>query len=262
MSIFQHKSIEIAEPYRLLISPSLLSKFYTNPSEWFANTVIGETTFKGNTSTVLGTICHYIYNCVCNKKEVTREFINAELDKFIEMNPSEEIDYDIIKKEYPEVSKEVVNSYLYKWNFYKSNLIMLSEYTMYTRLTKDIVLGGTCDLIENLDNEYTIVDFKTVSKKPSKVIPLAYKLQLMAYAYLVKKTFNVEPKYIRIVYGVRPLKSIGARCEVVTEEITSDLWRVINNTLELVIDTMELYWEHPQWSYILFKNYDLKGFIQ
>ena len=119
-------------------------------------------------------------------------------------------------------------------------------------------LSGTCDRIERKQN--LVVDFKTVGKKPNElVIPFNYKIQLLAYAYMLKKCNVMEPTRIRIVYGVKPQKTIPARCIVVEELITNEYWQLIENTLQLIVDTIKYIRRNPDSVYIIFKSMELKN---
>lgn len=263
MSIFTHRKAfgrDLKED-EFIISPSMLPLFFNNPSEWYKSEVLGERTFKGNTSTVLGTICHHIYEQVTLNKQVTREEINIELYKYLADNPelSTEVDVTEILNDYPLVSKEVVNNYIIPSGKYHT---VEAEVTVNYHLGNGVYLAGTCDRVEKdkYSDGYTIVDFKTVAKKPNdSVIPIGYKYQLMSYALALKNTYNYDIEYITIVYGVRPQKVLPVRCIVVREPVTEELWDMITETLYLVKDTVKLLQKDPEYAYILFKDYSLKG---
>ena len=258
MSIFEHRSIDLPD-CKFLISPSQLAKFYENPALWYKEEIEHDRQFKGNTSTVLGTICHYIYECVTEGKEVTRDIINKELFQFLADNPelADEVDVDAVKVDYPLVSAEVVNSYILPMK--ELGTKSHSETSLAYKLRNGIYAAGTCDRIEEDDDSLTIVDFKTVAKKPSElVIPDHYKRQLMCYAYMARETFKKPIDKIRIVYGVRPQKTIGARCIEVSEQVTDELWEMIDHDFKLISDTFEACERDPNLIYLIFKDYGLK----
>jgi hypothetical protein len=63
---------------------------------------------------------------------------------------------------------------------------------------------------------------------------------------------------IRIVYCVKPTKTLPIRVITVTEEIGHKDWELINETLELMADTILLAKKQPELVYLLFKSMKLK----
>ena len=103
-----------------------------------------------------------------------------------------------------------------------------------------------------------IVDFKTVGKKPDEnLIPWGYKIQLLAYAYAFRKQgYNINR--IRLVYGVKPTKTIPARCITVTELITPEHEKMIQDTLQLITESVIICRNNPELVYLIFKSMELK----
>ena len=259
MSIFGHKTPNLPEG-SFIISPSLISKFFDYPKVWYEESYLGKGTFLGNNSTLLGTICHYIYEKVSTYglgAEINYNLIENELiDYCIENNLENEVDYNEIIANYKAIAPRVVNDYVIP----RLDQGVVSEMSLNYKLDDEdnIYLAGTCDRIETKQN--LVVDFKTVSKKPNEmVIPFNYKIQLLAYAYLCKKFSIMNPTRIRIVYGVKPQKTIPARCIVVEELITDDCWKLIEDTLQLIVDTIKYIRRNPDSVYIIFKSMELKN---
>ena len=104
----------------------------------------------------------------------------------------------------------------------------------------------------------TVVDYKNVGKLPNQdVIPFNYKIQLLAYAYIYRKK-GFEVNNIRLVYGVKPTKTIPARCIVVTETIDYVAEKLISDTLKLIGESVLAVLENPSLTYLIFKSMDLK----
>lgn len=261
-NLFTHKAIEIPDNNcKFVVSPSMIPKFFVNPSEWFRSQVLGETIFAGNTATFLGSICHYIYDNVTKDKEVNREAIIAALYEHLAKHPEfvDIVDTTDIIESFPAIATAVVNTYVIPMNKVIGKDNVLTEYSMYKCLDKEygIYLAGTCDRIEGY---VTIVDYKTVSKKPNEcVIPSAYKLQLMAYADLFKKYNSSPAEEIRIVYGVKPQKTINARCIVVNEQITEELQDYYDKSIKLIVDSIKHTIDHPELAYLIFKDLEFQG---
>ena len=247
MSLFNYESVPIPDA-EFIISPSQIGKFFESPRVWYEENVLKKHDFKGNTSTVLGTICHHIYEQVTLGHKVDRETINKDLDEYVQNNPDLELDVNYIKNTYPLVTKEVVNEYVLTHNING----VKAEFKIHDKVKDNIYVGGTCDRLEGT----AVVDYKTVSVKPSK-IPFHYKIQLLAYAYiLTNRGYTVDT--IRLVYGVTPTKTIGARCVILEEPITIKDWKLISDTLKLIADTVIKTKSNPELIYLLYKSYELK----
>ena len=252
MSIFDYEHPERPKDCTYLISPSMISKFFDYPKSWYDEEYLGtEKSFHGNTSTVIGTICHHIYECVSLGKPVSRDEINNDLIQYMQEHPNPDVDITEVMDGYPKVAKEVVNTYLIPLG--KLNNVKC-EFPVVAKVDKGIYVGGTCDRLEG----DIVCDYKTVNKMPNKIaIPFGYKIQLLSYAYGLKQQ-GVDVNYIRIIYGVKPTKTIDARCVVVTEQVDDTMWTLIDDTLKLIAETIHTVREHPEMAYLLFKSYEIK----
>ena len=79
----------------------------------------------------------------------------------------------------------------------------------------------------------------------------------MAYAYMYKQQGHSINK-VRLVYAVAPTKTLPARKFVINKSITSEDWDMIENTLELMADTLLVREEKPELDYLLFKSMQFK----
>lgn len=244
---FEYKEPTVPENCTFKISPSNIEKFFTVPSVWYDEQILGNVPFKGNTATTLGTVCHAIYDAVAKKESTTREEINTYLtSEEIKNNP--DIDIEEVQKLYPEISKVVVNEYLLQ------NTPDKTEFEVCAKVLNNIYVAGTCDNF----TKGIVVDYKTVSSLPAgDAIPFKYKIQLLAYAYALR-SMGVFVDRIRIVYGIKPLKTIGARCLVQTQQITEEDWILIQDTLKLIAETVETSNKYPELRHLLFKSMKLK----
>ena len=253
--MFQYTRPELPKDCVLAISPSGISKFFDYPRIWYEQVILGqEPEFKGSTATVTGTICHWIYEQLTkgNKEIVNRDYINEQLDKYLEVCPNPDVDANQVKVDYPLVSSAVVNGYLLDANS-KAGLLR-SEEPVVGKVMDGVYVAGTCDRIEG----DCIVDFKTVATKPNEsVIPFGYKIQLLSYAYAFRQK-GYEINRIRLVYGVKPTQRIPARCIVVTESIDFMAEKLVNDTLKLIGESVLAVRENPNLAYLIFKSMDLK----
>ena len=104
----------------------------------------------------------------------------------------------------------------------------------------------------------TVVDYKNVGKLPNQdVIPFNYKIQLLAYAYIYRKK-GFEVNNIKLVYGIKPTKTIPARCVCVNEPIDYIADKLIGDTLQLIAESVLMVKENPRLAYLIFKSMDFK----
>ena len=80
---------------------------------------------------------------------------------------------------------------------------------------------------------------------------------MLAYAYALRKQ-GYEINRIRVVYGVKPTKTIGARCITVTENIDYLAEKLITDTLKLIGESVHAVKDNPNLAYLIFKSMDLK----
>ena len=248
-NLFEWNEVPLPDDCEIKISPSLAWKFYDNPSQWYKETVLKEPSdFKGSTSSVLGTVCHKIYECMSNNIEINRDMINEQLDQYQSKFNNPDVDVEEVKRLYPLVANAVLSGYL------KGHIPTKTETPLSAKIGDGIYLAGTCD---NLTGT-CVVDYKNVGTKPNETaIPPMYKRQLMLYAYMFRHNGSLVDT-VRIVYGVRPTKTLPARCFVVTEAITEQDWIDTQNYLKLVVETIKAVKEYPNLAHVIFKDYNLK----
>lgn len=249
MNIFEHQSMEYDKEYKYIISPSRMGKLFDNPVEWYDETVLGKTGFEGNEASMIGSICHYVYKEFTeNKGNVDKDMIHKKIeDDLYEylLNHPLEVDTFVILDTYPKVCNVVLSTYVQRY----SEVSCVCEHGLYTRLSDDIVLAGTLDRYEYPDS--VICDYKTVSTKPSMDrLPIGYRLQLMSYWKILHDN-HIEAKKLRLIYGVKPTKTLEARCFVVEENITDGYKQQIEYICKNICDSIHVCNNRP----------DLKGLI-
>lgn len=228
------------------ISPSRIESFFTYPVNWYKENFLGETGFTGNTASTLGTIIHAIAEAVAKNESVEHDEISTYLDTITDPL----IDKDDIKANYPEMARALVNEYLLQ------NIPTEVEQQVMTHVTEDleIYVGGTYDA----RNGTTLVDYKTTAIKPNtEKMPFGYKIQLLAYWYALRAN-GVLIDRLRLVYVVKPTKTLPARVFVVNHMITEEDKKLIVDTLELMAETIQLHKKHPKYIHLLYKSMNLK----
>lgn len=247
------------------ISPSQIAKFFSHPSVWYRDEILGEKSFTGSTASVLGTIVHAIAESYVKKEATSREEVEAYLTDFVKKRNimDDPIDLETIRNAYPDMAMTLINDYI------KHNMPTEVEQSIYMKLIDGIYVAGHYD-------NYTgdcVVDYKTHSSATEpKAIPFHYKIQCLAYAYMLRNS-GVPIARIRLVYVNRPIdtrsisektgKPIGKltppRVTELTEVITPEDWELIEHTLTLMAETVILSRSNPELTHLLFKSMKLKG---
>lgn len=246
---FSYNDIQIPD-CSFRISPSQISKFFEYPAVWFRENFLGEKGFTASTSTVLGTIIHAAAESYVDGTPITREQIESYLSQVQRSQPLDQpaIMVEEIRSLYPDMSMALVNEYVRK------NKPTATEEAVHTKVLDDIYVGGTCD---NRTRDI-VVDYKNVSTKPNTdSIPFHYLIQLLAYAYCYRAMGTPITK-VRLVYTVRPTKTLPVRVFVVNHIITDDDWDLISSTLQLMALTIQKHREDPTLIPLLYKSLKLK----
>lgn len=250
-------------PKAVVFSPSRFADFISHPHRWYRTEILGEEGFTGNTSSVIGTIVHYIAEMVAKDEAVDKEAIEAYIDS---KEPSEDYDPDKVRECYPEMAEALINQYVLE---NKHNYLGV-ETKLFAELTDDCFIGGTCDILEGTMEDTTLVDYKTYSgtRKPA-VIPSYYKYQLLVYAALALSE-GYKVNRIKLVYVNRPivgaisektgkqLKSYPSEVTVLTETLTSEDMEFIESMLYLAVDSCKAAIKYPELRHVIFHDSRLR----
>ncbi|RUT50955.1 PD-(D/E)XK nuclease family protein [Campylobacter fetus] len=263
------KPLEYKENYTDLIpsdcfriSPSMVSKFNDKKWEWYRSQVLGEDTFSGSTSTVLGTCIHRAAEVFAKKpKEEVIDILEKELPAYIEsFAANSDIDTVYIHEQWRAMSEALID------HLRVYGKPTRSEEAIAYEIAPSVYVAGTADAL--LGN--TLIDFKTTSKiNPDTTIPFYYRLQLLTYAWIYRK-LGVDIQRIKIVWITnniigrisdktgKPMKDYPAKVEAVTEMITKDDMDFIESYLKLIAETYLKAKENPELVYLLYSDYRLK----
>lgn len=254
--IFKHKKPELPSDCTFAISPSSIGKFFQYPRIWYEENILQSTQQYPTTAMLTGTICHYIYEHVAKdrKKKFDEDLLEKRLIDYVDTLPSDvkaNIDINQIMIDVYSVAQNVVNKYILPHDKVCKGV----EKSLCSKVLDDIYVAGTVDRIDG----DCVVDFKTVSKKPveGSQIPFNYLIQLLSYAYMLRQ-HGYEINRIRIVWGILPTKTIGARVMETTQEIDFTHEKLIKDTLQLIAETVIKAREDPSLIHLLFKSMDLK----
>ena len=242
----------------IVLSPSGIGKFYNEPNEWYLDR-IGETTFDGNTYTVLGNALHAAIDAYWNGDEVTEEdvtyWVQARYSEQMNVvtgqdklgNDIPQVDLEFVTKNFMPMFTEWVSKYA---ELYPKPDLRESELEL--GLQEGMIMAGTLDGYE-LDKK-VIIDYKTAGRMPGKdaKISEAHRLQLAAYAWMMIAE-GKEVESIRVVYLVRPTKTIGPRVRVIDEDLTDETLFDMKDTIEMMVGSWNAGKEYPHILKLLFR---------
>lgn len=261
---YDHSTDYLPDDCVLKISPSKFSTFITKKHQWYREVILEEGGFKGSTSSVIGTIVHYIAECVATRKDIDK----AAIYEYVESNKHLE-DYcaDTVLGSFEAMASVLVNDYVLP----NMDNYLEVEYRASASIGEGIYASGSLDVLEGTKDDCCIVDYKTYnSKTKPKVIPANYKYQLLVYAFILKAN-GYNPSRIKLVYvnrhidgGVsektgKPLKSYYPEVTVLVESITDEDLDFIGSVLELCKDSLIAGEEHPELLHVIWNDQRLKG---
>lgn len=256
-SPLDYKPTPIPEGCHFRISPSSFSEFVMRPHNWYADVVLGESSFDYNTSSVLGTCVHYCAEQIAKDQPVDEKVIHAYIDKH---KVKDDYDPEEVKRQFVGMAETLVNDYVLKNDF------IHVEHKLTAEVKNGFAVAGTCDAIQGDLIDTTITDYKTYnSKTKPRAIPQNYRYQLLVYAWAAKKN-GFDPTRIRLVYvnrnidgGIsdktnKPLKSYPPEVTVLTETITQEDLDFIESLLELCVESVEAAEKYPELRHVIFHD--------
>lgn len=239
------------------ISPSQLSRFFDNTSDWYREFLLGEDAkFQGNTMSNLGTCVHAGAEMFVNEGSID----TTQIDAYISSIYNPEVDQIFITEQYQPMLDALVNQYL------SFNMPSKTELFLYKEIIPSIGIGGSIDSIINS----TIVDYKTTSAlTPPKKLSRAYYFQQMAYVWLARMNgYNIDT--IRLVFITtqevnrisektgKPMKDYPATVSLVEHLVTDQDIDIIESVIKLVADSVKAWQDNPDIRYLLAQDFRLK----
>lgn len=247
MDIFQHTQSPVPPDCTFKISPSSIGTFFDYPSSWYKQHVLGEAGFEGSTASVIGTSVHYCAEQYALGSSPTREFMEDQIDN---------IDNDMVNKEevkavFPGLAKLLINEHIRK------RIPTKVEHSVCAEVLPGIYAAGTIDALHINNGIYSIEDYKTASTKPSDTMPFGYKIQQLTYAWILKQQGHTVDK-ISLIYVVKPTKTLPERLFVVSHIIKDEDFVMVEDTLKLIAESVQIVKDYPELTHLIFKSYALK----
>lgn len=244
------------------ISPSQLSKFFDDTSNWYRQHLMGEAGFQGNTATELGACVHAAAEMYTNHGAID----HAAITQYIYNCTTPDIDRQPILEQYPVMAQELVSQYLSS----RSHHTVETELFVWNEVIPGIGIGGSIDRYD--EARATISDYKTMGSldkaRVPKSFPRQYYFQQLAYAWLLRKQ-GKPVDYLELVYISRsnvgrfndkgkPLKDYPSEVNIVKHPITDADMSIIESVIHLMCDSVKLWREEPHLHYLLAQDYRLR----
>jgi hypothetical protein len=241
------------------ISPSSFGTFIEKPWNWYRQQVLGLDKFEYSTSSVIGSIVHYVAEQVALNKEVNEEAIEEYIEKHKE---NETYVKEDVRINWYDMASVLVNDY----TLVEQGSILEAEMQGCAKVSDRIYTSGTLDLLQGTKEDCMLVDYKTYnSKSKPKSISSVYRYQLLTYVWILRKLgYNVNR--IRLVFVNRaidgglsektgkPLKSYPPEITVLTEVVNEEDIVFIEKQLELCSDSINATKKHPELCHVIWHD--------
>jgi len=240
------------------ISPSALSRFFSETPVWFREHVLKEgPSFTGNTNSTLGTIVHGLASMYHETGSYNCELAEAYLDTIFDPT----IDKTYIRNQYPVMTECLINSVVDSLPEEGR-----SEPFLWHEIIPGYGVGGSLDML--LPTE--VRDFKTTGAMSiPATIPRNYWFQQMAYVWLARKhgydvdRFTLDYVTHNHVNRIspqtgKPMKDYPTKHGSLVHIVTSGDLEIIENTLTLVAESVKSFNENPRTRHLIAKDMRLK----
>lgn len=257
MSYFSYyEGTDVMPEGEFKISPSRLSRFFDDTSNWYRECILGEEVgFKGNTASTLGTVVHGLADMYSKEGKID----HALAEEFLNTITDPEIDVQYIRMQYPGMAQALIDEFVSRHNG-------ISEPFLHIPVIPGYSVGGSIDLLCPTE----IVDYKTTSQlnAPTK-IPRNYYFQQMAYVWMARQR-GYDIKSFRLVYVTtsvtgrvsektgKPLKDYPTTVTSLVHEVTPSDLEIIESVVRLVADSAKQFIENSKLRYLLAQDYRLK----
>lgn len=238
------------------ISPSRLSRFFDDTSNWYRECLLGEDpVFQGSTSSVLGTCVHGL----ASMYTITGAYDLAKAEEYIDSCGVEGIDRDFIRNQYPVMAQALVDQYT-------SKVKGRSELFLHAEILPGVSAGGSLDLL----TDDTVVDYKTTSSLNAPTsIKREYYFQQLVYVWLARKAgYNI--KAFELVYVTtnevgrisettgKPMKDYPTTVTPIRHVVKDEEIVMIENILRLVAESVITWKNQPELRHLLAQDMRLK----
>lgn len=244
------------------ISPSQLSRFFDQTSQWYSEYLLGnKPEFQGNTATYLGTCIHAAAEMYTNENKIHYD----QIDSYINSIKDYEVDKYTIREQYPIMIETLITEYLAKQN----DSSPLTELFVYHEILPGIFPSGSVDRYSKKLGG-CITDYKSMGSLDSARVPTsfprAYYFQQLTYAYLMRKQ-GYKVSTCELVYISRAntgrysektgkrMKDYPSQVNTLTYDIKDDDMEFIESILLLIAESVQAWNKHPELRHIISQDY-------
>jgi hypothetical protein len=237
------------------ISPSQLSRFFDETSQWVREFLLDETGFEGNTASNLGSVVHGL---AAMYKTTGEASFNAA-EEFIRSITTEGVDKEYIRSQYPVMYLALERNFLV-------TATGTPELFLKKEIAPGVYLGGSLDLL----NTEEVTDYKTTSalNAPDSV-KRSYYFQQLCYVWLARQA-GYPVKRFRLVYVTtnqvnrisektgKPMQDYPTTVTSVVHEVTNADMELIEGAIKLIADFVIAWKKYPELRHVLAQDYRLK----
>jgi len=266
------------------IQASQIADYFDHTASWYNEKLLGQqSSFTANTGSVLGTVVHRLCEQRIKNGGAKAEDVNVAME-YVATQASDLVDPYVIEDNY-------LPMYHQAKYYMEANPVALAEPHVTTLVKPGILAGGSIDAVRILVGDFVehegaqlkpdhtrftkieelsgmtveIVDWKTeAALSPSKKMSKKYEWQLLVYALVLKKEYNITVETVTDVFITRNninrpsptnpskmLKDAPSTIGVVSKVVTQDSMEFIQSLLHVVADSVELFVTKPELRYII-----------
>ena len=259
MNPLDYVSTPAPKDCKVKLSPSAFGTFIERPWAWYRQQMLNLDKFEYSTSSVIGSIVHYVAEQVAKNEDVDQDAIEDYIEQHKENETYSKAD---VRLNWYDMASILVNDYTLP----SQDNILDVEMKVCAQVSDGVYAAGTLDLLEGIKEDCMLVDYKTYnSKTVPKAITSAYRYQLLTYAWILRKLgYNVSR--MRLVYvnraidgGIsektgKPLKSYPPQVTVLTESISDEDILFIEEQLNLCADTINASINYPELRHVIWHD--------
>lgn len=277
----------ILEPGDFRISASGIADYFSQTNTWYRDNLMGESSFNGSQATLIGSLIHFCAEQYAKQQTLTaddRQQLSNYLTKSTDQSYADHIEGTNradAEAHYKIMGQTLINDYV------ATNMPCCVEPFIAHEVLPGIYVGGSVDNLTNgaqmTDNNVAnistdipmmIVDYKSTSTKPTSLpsgINFKQRLQLLTYAFVLKKEYGITTDRIRIVYTTKddcgrvsektgkPLKDYPSEVKVLTEQIVTEDYEYIESIINTIAHSVKLWNTNPELRYALAQDWRLKA---
>jgi len=261
------------------IQASQISNFFDYTNSWYREKLLGGSPmFGGNTSSILGTCIHWAAECYIKDKQIT-EPNKEEMYAYIDQQATNNTEIDAVT-----IRQQLTPMWRTLREYIDRDPGGLVEPFIELEILPGITAGGSIDRLKPVNDNtiyhsleelrgktVDIQDWKTTSalSAPTKITK-NYEWQLLVYAYVLHKKYDITTRYVTDVFLTRdncgrlnasgkPMKDYPSVVGEVSKPVTEESLLFIESLIKVVAHSVEAFVTKPELRYLLMQDYRYKS---